>query len=131
MKHSLKNKYRTESKNLRRHIHFQQCMEYAYIYILYKYIYIYMYVYFIYIKNMYVYKYGLLWMAQMVKICLQCRRPRFYPCVGRSLGRGHGNPLLCSCLENSHELRSQAGYSPQDNRVGHYWSTLPCMTKYV
>ena len=84
--------------------------------------YIFMYVYFIYIKDMYVYKYGLLWMAQMVgkESAYNAGDPGFIPWVGRSLGRGHGNPLLRSCLENSHERRSQAGYSPQDNRVGHY-----------
>ena len=32
---------------------------------------------------------------------------------GRSPGGGHGNPLQCSCLENPHEHRSLAGYSPQ------------------
>ena len=30
----------------------------------------------------------------------------------RSPGGGHGNPLLCSCLENPHGQRSLAGPSP-------------------
>ena len=34
------------------------------------------------------------------------------PGLGRSPGGGHGNPLLCSCLENPHGQRSLAGYSP-------------------
>ena len=37
------------------------------------------------------------------RIRLQCRRLRRHgldPCVGRSPGGGHGNPLLYSCLEN-------------------------------
>ena len=34
------------------------------------------------------------------------------PGLGRSLGGGHGNPLLYSCLENPHAQRSLAGYSP-------------------
>ena len=34
------------------------------------------------------------------------------PGLGRSLGGGHGNPLHCSCLENSHKQRNLAGYSP-------------------
>ena len=34
------------------------------------------------------------------------------PGSGRSPGRGHGNPLQYSCLENSHRQRSLAGYSP-------------------
>ena len=31
----------------------------------------------------------------------------------------HGNPLQYSCVENPHEQRSLAGYSPQGCRVGH------------
>ena len=34
------------------------------------------------------------------------------PGLGRSPGGEHGNPLLYSCLENPHEQRSLAGYSP-------------------
>ena len=34
------------------------------------------------------------------------------PGWGKSPGRGHGNPLKYSCLENSHEQRSLEGYSP-------------------
>ena len=34
------------------------------------------------------------------------------PGLGGSLGGGHGNPLQYSCLENPHEQRSPAGYSP-------------------
>jgi len=32
--------------------------------------------------------------------------------LGRSPGRGHGNPLQYSCLENPHRQRSLAGHSP-------------------
>ena len=32
--------------------------------------------------------------------------------LGRSPGRGYGNPLQYSCLENPHGQRSLAGYSP-------------------
>ena len=38
------------------------------------------------------------------------------PGLGRSPGGGHGNPLQCSCLENPHEERSLAGYSPWDRK---------------
>ena len=31
-------------------------------------------------------------------------------------GRGHGNPLQCSCLENPHGQRSLVGYSPWGRR---------------
>ena len=34
------------------------------------------------------------------------------PGLGRSLGRGHGNPLQYSYLENPHEQRSLVSYSP-------------------
>ena len=36
--------------------------------------------------------------------------------LGRSPGRGHGNPLYYSCLENPHGQRSLAGYSPQGHK---------------
>ena len=36
------------------------------------------------------------------------------PGLGRSTGGGHGNLLQYSCLENHHEWRRLAGYSPQD-----------------
>ena len=35
------------------------------------------------------------------------------PRSGRSPGRGNGNPLQYSCLENPHGWRSLAGYSPR------------------
>ena len=34
------------------------------------------------------------------------------PGLGRSPGRGHGNALQYSCLENTHGQKSLAGYSP-------------------
>ena len=34
------------------------------------------------------------------------------PGLGRSTGRGHGNTLQDSCLENPHEQRNLVGYSP-------------------
>ena len=39
------------------------------------------------------------------KLCLS-------PGLGRSPGRGHGNPLQYSCLENPRGQRSLAVYSP-------------------
>ena len=36
--------------------------------------------------------------------------------LGRSPGEGHGNPLQYSCLENPHEQRSLAGYSPRGHK---------------
>ena len=39
--------------------------------------------------------------AQTVKNCPQCRRPRFSPWGQKIPWRGNGNPLQYSCLENS------------------------------
>jgi len=38
------------------------------------------------------------------------------PGSGRFPGGQHGNPLQYSCLENSHEQRSLAGYNPQGHK---------------
>ena len=38
------------------------------------------------------------------------------PWLGRYPGRGHGNPLEYSCLENPHGQRSLAGYRPWGHR---------------
>ena len=46
------------------------------------------------------------------EIHLQCKRPGFDTWIGKIPGGGHGNPLQYSCLENPHEQRSLAGYSP-------------------
>ena len=42
------------------------------------------------------------------------------PELGRSPGRGHGNPFQYYCLENPHRQRSLVGYSPWGHtEVGH------------
>ena len=38
--------------------------------------------------------------------------PGSTPGLGRSSGEGNGNPLHCSCLEESHGQRNLTGYSP-------------------
>ena len=38
---------------------------------------------------------------------------RLIPVLGRSPGRGHGNPLNYSCLENPHGQRRLMGYRPR------------------
>ena len=46
--------------------------------------------------------------------------PDLIPGLRRSPGRGNGNPLQSSCLENPHGQRSLAGYSPKGlQKVGH------------
>ena len=56
-------------------------------------------------------------------ICLQCRRPWFDPWVRRSSGRGHGNPLQYSCLENLMD-RGAWGVTQSmgSQRVRHDWA---------
>ena len=56
---------------------------------------------------MFRYKKGVSLVAQLVK-----NPPTRQETLGRSLGRGHGNPLQYSCLENPHGQRSLVGYSP-------------------
>ena len=51
---------------------------------------------------------GLPWWLRWYRICPQCARPRW----GRSPGKGNGNPLQYSCLENPRGQRSLVGYSP-------------------
>ena len=52
-------------------------------------------------------------MAQMVKnVHAMWETLGLIPGLGRSPGRGHGNLLQYSCLENPHGQRSLAGYSP-------------------
>ena len=36
--------------------------------------------------------------------------------LGRSPGGGHGNPLWCTCLENTHGQKSLEDYSPWDHK---------------
>ena len=49
------------------------------------------------------------------------------PGLRRSPGRGHGKSLQDSCLENPHEQKNLADYSPEGRkRVGHDWSNLAC-----
>ena len=47
------------------------------------------------------------------------------PRLGRSLGRGHGNPLQYSYLENPHGC-SLPGSSVHGILRQEYWSGLPC-----
>ena len=44
---------------------------------------------------------------------------RLIPVLGRSPGRGHGNPLHYSCLENPHERGSWQATVHGSQRVGH------------
>ena len=45
------------------------------------------------------------------------KKASLIPGSGRSPGKGHGNPLQYSCLENPHGLRSLVGYSSGGCRV--------------
>ena len=50
--------------------------------------------------------------AQVVRICLQCRRPRFDPWVGKIPWRKECLPTPVFLPGESHGRRSLAGYSP-------------------
>ena len=74
-------------------------------------------------------KRGLPWRLRRERIRLQCRRPGdpgSIPGSGRSPRGGHGNPLQCSCLENSIPWTEEPGglYSIGSQRVGCDWSYL-------
>ena len=50
------------------------------------------------------------------RVHLQCGRSALSPWVGRHPEGGHGNPLQYSCLENPHQQRCLAGYSPRGHK---------------
>ena len=52
--------------------------------------------------------------AQLVKICLQCRRPKFNPLVGKIPWRRILQPIPVFLHGKSHGQRSLVGYSPWD-----------------
>ena len=56
------------------------------------------------------------WWLRWQRICLQCRRSRFDPWVGKILGKGNIYPLQYSCLENSMDS-------------GAWWATIHGVTK--
>ena len=45
-----------------------------------------------------------------------------FPGSGRSPGEGNGNPLQCSCLENSMDQETGGPQSMGSQRVGHDWA---------
>ena len=51
------------------------------------------------------------------------------PGLGRSPGRGHGNPLQYSCLENPHGQRSLSGCSPWGRKESDKTEGLSTVTK--
>ena len=55
------------------------------------------------------------WWLRWKSICLQFRRPRFNPSIGKIPWKGNGNPLQYSCLENPMDMGLQ--------RVGDDWMT--------
>ena len=62
-------------------------------------------------------------MAQTVKICLQCQRPRFDPWSGRSPGEGNGLPTPVFFPGEFHGQKSLVGYSSWSCRIRHDWVT--------
>ena len=67
-------------------------------------------------------------MSQLVESVCDAGDLGSIPGLGRSPGRGHGNPLQYSCLENPHGQRSLARSSPWSHkesdtteRLNHLW----------
>ena len=54
--------------------------------------------------------------AQMAKNLPQCRRSHLIPEWGRSLGKGNGNPLQYSCLENSTDRGAWKAIQPMGSQ---------------
>ena len=61
--------------------------------------------------------------AQMVKICLQCRKPGFDPWVGKIPWRMEWLPTPMCFPGEFHGQRSLAGLNPWCHRVRHNWTT--------
>ena len=57
--------------------------------------------------------------------------PGLIPGSGRSPGRGHGNLLRYSCLENPHGQRSLVGYNSWGHTIGHYWATNTSIFTFI
>ena len=58
-------------------------------------------------------------MAQAVKNLAAMQETRFTPWVGQIPGRGHGNPLQYSCLENPMDREAWQATDQGVARVGH------------
>ena len=65
------------------------------------------------------------WWLSWERICLQCRRPRFDPWVGKISWRREWQPTPVFLPGEPHGQRSQAGYSPRGCRVRH-----DCVTNF-
>ena len=63
---------------------------------------------------------GLPWWLRWWRICLQCRRLRFNPWIGKIPWR---RSTLVFLSGEFHRQRSPLGYTPQGYRVGHNWVT--------
>ena len=64
----------------------------------------------------------------------QCKRHRdagLIPGSGRFPGKGHGNTLQYSCLENPKDREPGGLLSIGSQRVGHDWSNLAHTQKYT
>ena len=69
--------------------------------------------------------------AQMVKICLQCRRPSFDPWVGKIPWRREWLPTPLRLPGEFHRQRSLVGLNPWCRRVRHDWATNTFMSLFT
>ena len=76
------------------------------------------------------------------RICLQCGRPRFTPCVGTSPGIGNGKPVLYSCLGNHTErgnlqatahavTESRTQLSDETTKIMYYFRKIDTMLELI
>jgi len=59
---------------------------------------------------------GLPWWLRWLRICLQCRRPGFDPCVEKILWRREWQPIPVFLPGEFHGQRRLVGYSPRDRK---------------
>ena len=74
-------------------------------------IYIYIYIYYTY-AYIHIHIHGASLVAPWYRICLQCKRPGFNPCVGKISWRRAWQPTLVLLTGEFHGQRSLVGYSP-------------------
>ena len=74
---------------------------------------------------------GLPWWLRWYKICLQCRRPGFNPCVGKIPRRREWQPTSAFLPGESHGQRRRVGYSlwchkesEMTEQLTHIWMML-------
>ena len=69
--------------------------------------------------------------GSVIRVCLQCRRPRFNPWIGKIPWRRPWQPTPVFLPGESHEQRSLAGYSPWSCKESDTTERLSTRTHYT